>query len=157
MTQDNMDILSPEDARELDEKIRIVRGANHIAGLARLMDSAIKIPGISYRLGLDTIIGLLPVIGDLASLGISGYIIFQARRIGLPKRYLVKMIWNVLLDWLIGLVPLIGDIFDWGWKANNRNAAIVAKWAMKKYLDIHIETGQIFTEAEPSDIGHSEL
>lgn len=96
-----------------------------IERLARLMDSQFTIPGLPYKLGLDTIIGLIPGIGDTIGLAISGYIIAQAARMGVPKFDLARMGFNVGIDWLIGLIPLIGDLFDWGWKANNRNAAII--------------------------------
>ena len=103
----------------------------HIEALAQLMDSRFNIPGIPAPLGLDTLIGFIPGIGDTIGLGVSGYIISQAARLGLPKRKLVKMSFNVGIDWLIGLIPLIGDIFDWGWKANNRNAAIIREYYEK--------------------------
>ncbi|WP_034387133.1 DUF4112 domain-containing protein [Hellea balneolensis] len=96
-----------------------------IESLARLMDSQFNIPGIPSPLGLDTIIGFIPGIGDTVGLSVSAYIILQGARLGLPKLQLIKMTANVGIDWLIGLIPLIGDIFDWGWKANNRNAAII--------------------------------
>ena len=76
-------------------------------------------------LGLDTIIGFIPGIGDTIGLGVSSYIIVQGARMGVPKHKLTRMGVNVGLDWLIGLIPLIGDLFDWGWKANNFNAAII--------------------------------
>ncbi len=103
----------------------------HVESLAQLMDSRFNIPGIPAPLGLDTLIGFIPGIGDTIGLGVSGYIISQAARLGLPKRKLVKMSFNVGIDWLIGLIPLIGDIFDWGWKANNRNAAIIREYYEK--------------------------
>ena len=76
-------------------------------------------------MGLDMILGLIPGIGDTAGLGVSAYIILKAKKLGLPKASLMQMGFNVFIDWLIGLVPVLGDLFDWGWKANNRNAALV--------------------------------
>lgn len=102
--------------------------------LAKLMDSQFTIPGLPYKLGLDTIIGFIPGIGDTIGLAISGYIIAQAAKLDVPKFDLARMGFNVGIDWLIGLIPLIGDLFDWGWKANNRNAAILRE---------HYEAGQI--------------
>jgi len=98
---------------------------NHVEGLARLMDSRFKIPGVPIPMGLDTIIGFIPGIGDTIGLGVSGYIISHAWGLGAPKRLLVRMGGNVFVDWLIGLIPLIGDLFDWGWQANNRNTALL--------------------------------
>ena len=93
--------------------------------LARLMDSRFAIPGLPVKLGLDTIIGLIPGIGDTIGLGISGYIITQAQRLGVSRATIYKMIANVFVDWLIGIIPILGDLFDWGWQANNRNARLL--------------------------------
>lgn len=108
-----------------DEHEKIVQ---HIESLAALMDSQFKLPGTSINLGLDSIVGLIPGLGDTASLGVSGYIVMQAARLNPPKRKMFRMGFNIFLDWLIGLIPLIGDIFDIGWKANNRNAKIMREF-----------------------------
>ncbi len=100
----------------------------HVEGLARLMDSRFAIPGIPIPLGLDMLIGFIPGIGDTIGLGVSGYIMAQARGLGAPKRMLLRMGGNVFIDWLIGLIPLVGDLFDWGWQANNRNTALLRSY-----------------------------
>lgn len=97
----------------------------HVEKLANLMDSQFTLPGTSINIGLDTIIGFVPGIGDTIGLAISGYIVSHAARIGVSKRTLGRMGFNIGIDWLIGLIPLIGDLFDWGWKANNRNARLM--------------------------------
>jgi len=97
----------------------------HVEGIARLMDSRFKIPGVPIPLGLDTIIGFIPGIGDTIGLSVSGYIMAHAHGLGAPKALLVRMGGNVFVDWLIGLIPIIGDLFDWGWQANNRNTALL--------------------------------
>jgi hypothetical protein len=99
----------------------------HVEDLATLMDSQFKLPGTSINLGLDAIVGLIPVVGDTLNLGVAGYIVSRSAAAGVPKRHLTRMSWNIFIDWLIGLVPLIGDIFDVGWKANLRNARILRK------------------------------
>ena len=104
--------------------------------LARLMDSRFNIPGIPIRLGLDTIIGLIPGIGDTIGLGISGYIIAQSKRIGVNRTTIYKMIANVFIDWLIGIVPILGDLFDWGWQANNRNAGLLRQHFEKQLVEV---------------------
>ena len=102
--------------------------------LARLMDSRFNIPGIPVKLGLDTIIGLIPGVGDTIGLGISGFIIAQAKRVGVSRTTLNKMIANVFIDWLIGIIPVLGDLFDWGWQANNRNARLLRR-DFEKYIN----------------------
>jgi hypothetical protein len=101
------------------------RRLDHIEGVARLMDSAVRLPGTRIRLGLDSVIGLIPGLGDAATLVPAAYIIGSAYRMGVPRRVLAKMAGNTALDFAIGSVPLIGDIFDVGWKANRRNAALI--------------------------------
>lgn len=96
-----------------------------IEALASLMDSKFQLPGTKINLGLDTIIGLIPGIGDTVGLGIAGYIVMRGAHIGVPKHKLAAMGANIFVDWLIGLIPIIGDLFDMGWKANNRNAQII--------------------------------
>nr|WP_244639344.1 DUF4112 domain-containing protein [Aureimonas endophytica] len=102
-----------------------LRRLDRIARLARLMDTAIRVPGIGLRFGLDSVIGLFPGIGDAAGGLIGLYIINEARRLGLPKRKLARMIGNVLVDTAVGSVPLAGDVFDVYFKAHKRNANMI--------------------------------
>lgn len=98
---------------------------NHIRRLSRLMDNAIRIPGIGFRIGLDPIIGLIPGAGDIISTGFSAYIIYLAARFGLPREILQKMIFNIALEATVGSVPLVGDLFDAYYKSNIRNLALL--------------------------------
>lgn len=93
--------------------------------LSRLLDNAFTVPGTNIRFGLDGIIGLVPGIGDLVSMGLSSYLIWEARRLGLPRRKIVRMIGNVAIDTAIGAVPLLGDAADVLFKANRRNMRII--------------------------------
>ena len=122
-----------------------------VEDLAQLLDSQFGIPGTKIRLGLDTLIGLIPGIGDTVSLGIASFIIVQARRVGVRKRVLAQMSFNVFIDWLIGLVPVIGDLFDIGWKSNLRNAALLRD--EYDYLQSFIVSDPHNTvELDPSDV-----
>jgi Domain of unknown function (DUF4112) len=93
--------------------------------LGYLLDNSIPIPGTSYRIGLEAIIGLVPGLGDLVGGGFSAWIILQAARIGAPPSLVARMGWNLLVDAVVGAVPLLGDIFDAGFKANMRNLALL--------------------------------
>ena len=95
--------------------------------VARALDAAIRIPGTSIRFGLDSIIGLVPGAGDLVSSVLSGYIILTSARLGVPPALVARMILNLGVDTLVGSVPLIGDLFDVGYRANLRNAALLEK------------------------------
>jgi hypothetical protein len=96
--------------------------------LSRLLDRQFRVPGTSIRFGLDPILGLLPVGGDvIAALG-SGYILYVAWRNGTPGALLGRMLANVAVDTVVGSVPVLGDLFDAGWKANARNVALLEEW-----------------------------
>lgn len=96
-----------------------------LRSLARLMDSAIAIPGTDIRLGLDALIGLVPGVGDLAGAAMSGYIVLASARLGAPAPVLIRMVANIAVDGVIGSVPLLGDLFDVGWRANIRNTDLL--------------------------------
>lgn len=95
--------------------------------LADLLDAAIGIPGTRFRIGLDGVIGLLPGIGDGATLVAGLWIVHRAHRLGIPKRLVARMLANVGIDALIGAVPVAGDLFDVFWKANQRNMRLLRK------------------------------
>lgn len=98
---------------------------NRIRKLSRLMDTAIRIPGTGFRIGLDPIIGLVPGAGDIVSTAFSAYIIFLATRFGLPREVMYRMIFNIGLEAVVGAVPLVGDLFDAYYKSNVRNLALL--------------------------------
>ena len=100
--------------------------ARRLRRISRLMDSAITLPG-GYRIGWDGIIGLIPGIGDMVGLGVSAWIVFGAARLGAPKPILARMAGNVALESLIGAVPLLGDLFDFVFKANERNMRLLER------------------------------
>ncbi len=103
------------------------RDLNEMRRLANLLDEAVKIPIINYRVGLDGLLGLVPVIGDFSGFAISSYIIFKAYNMGVPREKVSRMVFNSLVDVLVGSIPLIGDIFDLFWKSNKRNMKIVER------------------------------
>jgi hypothetical protein len=94
-----------------------------------LLDNAIPIPGTRFRLGLESLIGLVPGIGDVIGSLLSLYIIVEAHRMGVPRSVLARMGWNVAIDTLVGEVPILGDLFDIGFKANLRNLALLDGFA----------------------------
>jgi len=93
--------------------------------VAKLMDSAFFIPGLNRRVGLDSVIGLVPGVGDAISAALASYIIWEARQLGLPRWKIARMIGNVAVDTAIGAIPLAGDVFDVFFKANERNLRII--------------------------------
>jgi uncharacterized protein DUF4112 len=101
------------------------RQLERLRSLARLLDNAVQLPGTRVRFGLDPIIGLVPGIGDAIGAIFSMFIIYQAARMGAPKSTLLRMMANVGWDTLVGEIPLLGDLFDFGWKSNTRNIALL--------------------------------
>ena len=95
--------------------------------LSTLLDSRFRIPGTPIRFGWDSILGLIPGAGDLASLGPSAYLIYKGYRLGARKRTIIRMTANTGLDFIVGAVPILGDVFDLAFKANNRNFALLRK------------------------------
>ena len=106
--------------------VSAVRSSN---ALARVMDTAIRIPGTNIRLGLDALLGLIPGAGDAAGALLSSYIILAAARQGASRAVLLRMIGNVAIDSVFGAIPVLGDIFDVAFKSNARNAALLERVA----------------------------
>ncbi|MEC9065894.1 MAG: DUF4112 domain-containing protein [Pseudomonadota bacterium] len=97
-----------------------------------LLERSFRIPGINYAVGLDAIVGLVPVVGDLITAAMGGYIVWEARNLGLSKWKLWRMAGNIAFDTALGAVPLAGDAFDLAFRSNTRNLKIV-----RKHLDKH--------------------
>jgi hypothetical protein len=93
--------------------------------LAVFLDSAIVIPGTNFRFGADALIGLFPGGGDVVGAALSGYIVYESWRLGVPAAGLARMAANVAFDTVLGAVPVAGDLFDAAWKANLRNIDIL--------------------------------
>jgi hypothetical protein len=93
--------------------------------LARLLDSAAKVPGTGIRFGADAILGLIPGLGDVAGAALAGYLVILAQRLGAPRAVVLRMLANVAVDTVGGTVPIIGDLFDVAYKSNTRNVALL--------------------------------
>ena len=103
-----------------------------IEAMEFLLERCIELPGIGRKVGLDAIIGLIPVIGDIITAAMGAYIVWEARNLGLPKWKLWRMAGNIAFDTALGAVPIAGDAFDLLFRSNTRNLKIV-----KRHLDKH--------------------
>ena len=103
-----------------------------LEALATVLDSLFVIPGTNVRIGVDAILGLVPVVGDLLSQAISGYLIWEARRLGASRLVIWRMVANSVVDTVIGAVPVAGDAFDVVFRANKRNVALLRAHLEKK-------------------------
>ena len=116
---------APAERRSVDEAIE------RIDRLSKLMDEAFTVPVVGRKFGLDSLIGLIPGVGDLATAAVSLYIIREAALAGVPKRAVLTMLGRTAFDTLVGSVPVVGDAVDFFYKANRRNAEVAKKHLTK--------------------------
>lgn len=100
--------------------------------LARYLDGLFRIPGTSWRFGLDGLIGLVPNVGDTITSFASFYILLAGVRYGVPKITLLRMALNIAIDYIVGTIPFLGDLFDFFWKSNKRNMDLIRERATGK-------------------------
>jgi hypothetical protein len=105
--------------RAVDSRMAQVRA------MAKMLDSAIRVPGTGIRFGLDAILGVVPGLGDTAGAIFSGYLILLGSRMGLPQSVITRMVANVAIDTIVGGIPILGDLFDVAWKSNTRNLKLL--------------------------------
>lgn len=123
----NRDIAEAAPDHRADDPVEV--RLQRLTKLADAMDTKWRLFGVP--IGWDTIIGLIPGIGDTLTSIISVYILREGHRLGVPWWVKLRMGWNIFLDWLIGLVPLLGDLMDIGWKANSKNVALIKRHARR--------------------------
>ena len=100
--------------------------------IAKLLDVAFILPGTNIRYGIDGLIGLIPVIGDLITTAISLWLVREARALGAPWHITARMLGNVALDGVVGIIPVAGDAFDVMFRANVRNVRMLKRWMDKQ-------------------------
>jgi uncharacterized protein DUF4112 len=103
-----------------------------LEALAKLLDVAFILPGTNIRYGIDGLIGLVPVVGDIITTAISLWLVREARSLGAPWHVTARMLGNVALDGAVGMVPLVGDAFDVMFRANIRNMKLLRRWMEKQ-------------------------
>ena len=103
-----------------------------VEALEQLLERSFHIPGTKVPIGLDSIVGLVPVLGDIVTAAMGAYMVWEARNLGMSKFQLIRMAANVGVDTALGAIPLAGDVFDFIWRSNSKNLRII-----KKHLDKH--------------------
>ncbi len=106
---------------------------SRIEAMEHLLERSFTVPGINQPVGLDAIVGLVPVVGDLVSAALGAYIVWEARNLGLPRWKLWRMAGNVAFDTALGAVPVAGDLFDFLFRSNTRNLRIVKRHLEKQH------------------------
>lgn len=110
-----MDVKAPEDLKKAQR-------------LANVLDSAVTLPIIPVKIGLDSLVGLIPGAGDALMFLASARIIYLGKRMGVPPQLMKKMFRNAIADFALGFIPLVGDVADIFFKANQKNVRIMEKW-----------------------------
>ena len=103
------------------------RSLAEVEALAWLLDNSIPVPGTGRRFGIDAVVGLVPVVGDIVSAGMGLLVVWRASRMGLPRIVVMRMLAVSAVDFVIGSIPIIGDAFDLWFKANTRNLALLRR------------------------------
>jgi hypothetical protein len=103
-----------------------------VEAMERVLERLFIIPGINKPIGLDVILDVVPVVGDIAAAALGAYIVWEGRNVGMSKWQLTRMAGNVGFDWLLGLIPWVGAIPDYFFRSNTRNSKMI-----KRHLDKH--------------------
>jgi hypothetical protein len=132
MSRDPFATFPPRDGRRSRRApspgpAEVAESLRRLDTLARVLDSVVKLPGSEIRVGVDALIGLVPVIGDIISGAISSYILLEARRLGASRWLLARMATNTAIDTVVGAVPIVGDVFDVAYRANMKNIALLRR------------------------------
>ena len=122
--------------------------------LANLTDSKVRIPFLGIRLGLDFLVGLIPVVGDIIMVAVSVSIVAMAKSMEVPKALRITMLKNIGVDFLLGLIPFVGDIVDLFYKSNQKNVRIMEKWwVSQNHQQIQANSQHAVQEWEKSQHG----
>lgn len=119
-----------------------------IEAMELLLERAVGLPGTRMRIGLDSILGLIPVVGDVITASMGAWLIWEAKNLGMSKLHLARMAGNVGFDTLVGMVPLAGDLFDLAFRSNTRNLRIVKRWLDKHHPGTRTIEGEVVARRE---------
>jgi hypothetical protein len=109
--------------------------------MERLLERAFVVPGMRREVGLDAIVGLVPIAGDVVSALLGLYIVWEARNLGMSKFKLARMIGNVAFDTAVGAVPVAGDVFDFLFRSNSRNLKMILRHLDKHHPETRVIEG----------------
>ena len=116
-----------------------------VEAMERLLERLVVIPGINRPVGLDVILDVVPVVGDIIAAGLGAYIVWEAKNVGMSKWQMSRMAGNVGFDWLLGLIPWVGAIPDFFFRSNTRNLRMI-----KRHLDKY-HAGGATVDVQPTD------
>ena len=103
--------------------------------LSERLDELTRIPGTNQKVGIDAIIGVIPILGDFIGVVFSTYIMYSGIKMGVSSKVVTKMAANIAIEFIIGWIPIIGDVFDILWKANKRNVELIEDVTTEKQIN----------------------
>jgi hypothetical protein len=108
-----------------------------------LLERVWVIPGINRPVGLDVVVGLVPVVGDIITAVMGSWLVWEARNLGMSRLQLIRMMGNIGVDTAIGAIPLVGDLFDISFRSNTRNLRIIKRWMDKHHPTTMVVEGEV--------------
>ena len=119
-----------------------------IEAMEKLLERAFTLPGTNYKLGLDVVLDVVPVVGDVVAAVMGLWIVWEARNLGMSKWHIARMSGNVGVDFLLGAIPWVGAIPDFFFRSNTRNLRIVKRWLDKHHPGTKVIEGQVIERRE---------
>jgi uncharacterized protein DUF4112 len=119
-----------------------------IEAMEALLERAFPLPGTSRRIGLDVVLDLIPIVGDVVAAAMGAWIVWEARNLGMSKWHVGRMAGNVGFDFLLGAIPWIGAIPDFFFRSNTRNLRIVKRWLDKHHPEARTIEGEVVARRE---------
>ena len=119
-----------------------------VEAMERLLERGFTIPGTRQQFGLDVVLDLLPVVGDVVAAAMGAWIVWEARNLGMSKWHVTRMAGNVGVDFLLGAIPWIGAIPDFFFRSNTRNMRIVKRWLDKHHAETGLIEGEVVARRE---------
>ena len=119
-----------------------------IEAIEKLLERLFTLPGTNYRFGLDVLLDVIPVVGDVIAAAMGAWIVWEARNLGMSKWHIARMSGNVGIDFLLGAIPWIGAVPDFFFRSNSRNLRIVKRWLDKHHPETKVIEGQVVSRRE---------
>jgi hypothetical protein len=117
-----------------------------VEAMERLLERLFVVPGLNRQVGLDVILDLIPIAGDVVAAALGLWIVWEARNLGMSKWHIARMSGNVGIDFLLGAIPWVGAIPDFFFRSNSRNLRMVRRWLDKHHPDTGVVEGEVIRE-----------
>jgi hypothetical protein len=144
--------VNQEEFQRVMDRLPVGRDAasvrRRIEAMEQLLERAFPLPGTSRRIGLDVVLDLIPVVGDIVAAAMGAWIVWEANNLGMSKWHVTRMAGNVGFDFLLGAIPWIGAVPDFFFRSNTRNLRIVKRWLDKHHPDTRLIEGEVVARSE---------